>query len=178
MATNIGTGPQDIPLNQFLGEQAFLDKPSKVPAFVVQLNNDNDQGGQNVIISDTTSPGTIIKPSDVKYDNYGGYNTSTGEYTAPIGGLYYFTFTSNIRTANLSSTTSVIINQYYVNSTEYVRAYDALGNGQSWRHKTFTALIPLNVGDKVTFRSYNNGGTHYFDSDGKYTQFSGMLVSH
>ena len=34
MATNIGTGPQDIPLNQFLGEQAFLDKPSKVPAFV------------------------------------------------------------------------------------------------------------------------------------------------
>ena len=26
MATNIGTGPQDIPLNQFLGEMAFQDK--------------------------------------------------------------------------------------------------------------------------------------------------------
>ena len=25
MATNIGTGPQDIPLNQFLGEMAFMD---------------------------------------------------------------------------------------------------------------------------------------------------------
>ena len=25
MATNIGTGPQDIPLNQFLGEMAFID---------------------------------------------------------------------------------------------------------------------------------------------------------
>ena len=27
MATNIGTGPQDIPLNQFLGEMAFMDNP-------------------------------------------------------------------------------------------------------------------------------------------------------
>jgi hypothetical protein len=27
MATNIGTGPQDIPLNQFLGEMAFMDRP-------------------------------------------------------------------------------------------------------------------------------------------------------
>ena len=25
MATNIGTGPQDIPLNQFLGEMAYMD---------------------------------------------------------------------------------------------------------------------------------------------------------
>ena len=30
MATNIGTGPQDIPLNQFLGEMAFQDKPKVV----------------------------------------------------------------------------------------------------------------------------------------------------
>ena len=178
MPTNIGTGPQDIPLNQFLGEQAFLDKPSKVPAFVVQLNNDNSQGGQSSIITDNSSPGTIIIPEDVKYDNYGAYSTATGEYTAPIGGLYYFTFTSNIRTQNLSGSNSVIVNQYYVNATEYIRAYEAYGNGQSWRHKTFTALIPLVAGDKVTFRSYNNGGNHYFDSDGKYTQYSGMLVSY
>ena len=26
MATNIGTGPKDIPLNQFLGQMAFKDK--------------------------------------------------------------------------------------------------------------------------------------------------------
>ena len=26
MATNIGTGPRDIPLNQFLGQMAFKDK--------------------------------------------------------------------------------------------------------------------------------------------------------
>jgi hypothetical protein len=177
MATNIGTGPQDIPLNQFLGEQAFLDKPSKVPAFVVQLNNDNNQGGQNVIITDSASPGTIIIPTDVKYDNYGGYNTSTGEYTAPIGGLYYFAFGSNIRTNSLTAGTPVIVNQYYVNSTEYIRAYDN-PTTLSWMYKNYTALIPLVAGDKVTFRSYNNGGSHYFDSDGKYTQFSGMLVSY
>ena len=177
MATNIGTGPQDIPLNQFLGEQAFLDKPSKVPAFVVQLNNDNNQGGQNVIITDSTSPGTIIIPTDVKYDNYGGYNTSTGEYTAPIGGLYYFAFGSNMRTNSLTSGTPVVVNQYYVNSTEYIRAYDN-PTTVSWMYMNFTALIPLVAGDKVTFRSYNNGGSHYFDSDGNYTQFSGMLVSY
>ena len=32
MATNIGTGPQDIPLNQFLGEMAFRDKATTVNA--------------------------------------------------------------------------------------------------------------------------------------------------
>ena len=40
MATNIGTGPQDIPLNQFLGEMAFMD------------NIFEDGGGYKTWISD------------------------------------------------------------------------------------------------------------------------------
>jgi hypothetical protein len=39
MATNIGTGPQDIPLNQFLGEMAFMDNLYKQGTFVATCDN-------------------------------------------------------------------------------------------------------------------------------------------
>ena len=42
MATNIGTNPQDIPLNQYLGELAFLDYPAAIPCMLAhQINHDS-----------------------------------------------------------------------------------------------------------------------------------------
>ena len=34
MATNIGTGPEDIPLNQHLGQMAYLDEPPRAKCYV------------------------------------------------------------------------------------------------------------------------------------------------
>ena len=39
MATNIGTGPQDIPLNQFLGEMAFMDNFISQGSFTATCSN-------------------------------------------------------------------------------------------------------------------------------------------
>ena len=81
MATNIGTGPQDIPLNQFLGEMAFMDKPPSRPAFRA-YNNGSDFALVN------NAKVTCFTTLDFNY--FGGYDTSTQRFTAPVSGLYFF----------------------------------------------------------------------------------------
>ena len=50
MPTNIGTGPQDIPLNQFLGEMAFMDNQLEFGAWdpvIVNLGNHTKSNNSN-----------------------------------------------------------------------------------------------------------------------------------
>ena len=54
MATNIGTEPQDIPLNQFLGEMAFMDGPLRQ---LVKDDNKLEIDANNDLIY--TAPGTL-----------------------------------------------------------------------------------------------------------------------
>jgi len=73
MATNIGTGPQDIPLNQFLGEMAFQDKATTVVA------------GSRVTNPNTTSAEWLYLPPNIQVIHAGiqaGYtsnNTNANE---------------------------------------------------------------------------------------------------
>ena len=177
MTTNIGTGPQDIPLNQFLGEQAFLDKPAKVPVAIIQSSNDNDSGFQ---LSTIGSSIKSIIPTQVDYDNYGAYNTSTGEYTCPMDGVYEVKIGGNVLVSTLGSDPSVFVVRLYRNNVEYVRRYDQLTNTISWRYVNFTPLISCSAGDvlKIVANVQSGGGTANFDSDGRYTQMSFALVSH
>ena len=51
MATNIGTGPQDIPLNQFLGEMAFMDTPANKVFWAANFNQTSTglTGAQTIV---------------------------------------------------------------------------------------------------------------------------------
>lgn len=61
MATNIGTGPQDIPLNQFLGEMAFMD-------------NILESGSWTPRLAGTTTAGTMTQPNaSYQTTPYGSY---------------------------------------------------------------------------------------------------------
>jgi len=57
MPTNIGTGPQDIPLNQFLGEMAFIDKP--LTSELVKGGSSLKIDGSNELVWSSSSPPTI-----------------------------------------------------------------------------------------------------------------------
>jgi|SaaInlV_120m_DNA_3_1039746.scaffolds.fasta_scaffold06448_2 hypothetical protein len=82
MATNIGTGPQDIPLNQFLGEMAFMDSPPQRPAFLAY-----HPGPADFQVLGNTK---ITCFSATQYNYFGGYNTSNQTFTVPRSGLYMF----------------------------------------------------------------------------------------
>jgi hypothetical protein len=80
MATNIGTGPQDIPLNQFLGEMAFMDRPPQRVAFDAWSTTAFNYGSNPQILPCNNSPININ----------GCYDTTTYQFTAPSDGVYMF----------------------------------------------------------------------------------------
>ena len=59
MATNIGTGPQDIPLNQFLGEMAFMDRPPLETLSSLDVSGNTVLTGKLTINTPTTLSTTL-----------------------------------------------------------------------------------------------------------------------
>ena len=76
MATNIGTGPQDIPLNQFLGEMAFMDRPPVDFGYIV-----------------ATAAGNINVPQN----NYTAISTTYYKWELPSAGWYRLVSTMRAR---------------------------------------------------------------------------------
>ena len=144
MATNIGTGPQDIPLNQFLGEMAFADKIPKRPAFSV-----HNSGSDFTLVNDTKI--TCFTTTDYNY--FGGYNTSNQRFTAPESGLYLFGghirigAPGKIRVARI---TLYVDGSYYTDlaSVGGTADYDGAG-GYDHPPASGTQLIYLNAGQYV-----------------------------
>ena len=175
MASNIGTGPQDIPINAYLGQQAFLDQPPERPALLAHhFNNQNNPGGSNNP-HDNTLEITIF--ADVRFDNYGAYDTSTGEYTVPQRGLYCMTVSSNMGANSPGSWVSCWL---YLNGASYQRAYmnKDIQDG-TWFYRTQQFFVPAEKGDVITLRcqTTGTGATFWYDDDGKYTAFAIHMVS-
>ena len=173
MASNIGTGPQDIPINAYLGQQAFLDQPPERPALLAHhFNNQNNPGGSNNP-HDNTLEITIF--ADVRFDNYGAYDTSTGEYTVPQRGLYCMTVSSNMGANSPGSWVSCWL---YLNGASYQRAYmnKDIQDG-TWFYRTQQFFVPAEKGDVITLRCQCSAGTFWFDDDGKYTAFCIHMVT-
>ena len=78
MATNIGTGPQDIPLNQFLGQMAFMDDVPKKPSFQAVKNTSNHNFTAN---TRTTIAGWVEN-----HDDGGMFNATSGVITISAPG--------------------------------------------------------------------------------------------
>ena len=91
MATNIGTGPQDIPLNQFLGEMAFMDNFMSQGSFTPTLRDAANQGG-----------------------NAASVNAAVGWYVK-IGNLIQY----NIRLTNINKTGMTATNQLYIGNLPF-----------------------------------------------------------
>jgi len=166
MATNIGTNPQDIPLNQYLGEQAFLDYPAAKPCMLAHQIDGNSAyaGSQNNKISSIE----IVQFGDVRYDNYGAYDRSTGEYTVPMRGVYMLHVAGNM---GIDSPGSWIQVWAYLNGNQYKRAYlnKEIQNG-TWYYSDVNIYVPCEKGDIITLRGHASGGVFWWDDDGKYSE--------
>ena len=72
------------------------------PAFIAHCNS-SDQGGSNNKVSNAA-----IIFTGTKLNRDSAYSTSTGRYTAPVAGLYEFSFHSNLQTGSMSGWFNVV----------------------------------------------------------------------
>ena len=156
MATNIGTGPQDIPLNQFLGEMAFMDvKP--IYGCKVGLNT----AGNNTITNNVTLPfNNVIWQYGVEF------NTSTYKFTAPVSGIY--SISANVY-KNGSGTPATI--ELY-NDTLGQELAQARGSNSGDITLNLTSSEYLNVGDEIRVRGQGSWFAYENTNWAKYSSLS------
>jgi len=141
MPTNIGMGPQDIPLNQFLGEMAFIDRP---PTNACQWRLTSDlQGNQ--------SPLTGWELVDTYAG--GGFGSamaeSSGIFTFPSTGWWNVTFQmecySDNSTQNNIAQIAVTTNNssYNVSTYSFQGIYDYNNSYPSWGSCTAQTLLDV-----------------------------------
>uniref|UniRef100_A0A087XLV4 Cerebellin 7 n=1 Tax=Poecilia formosa TaxID=48698 RepID=A0A087XLV4_POEFO len=101
------------------------------------------------------------------YMNTGSFNPATGIFTAPVRGVYYFSFSGH----NISSKSMGL--RLMRNGEQMVTVYNhAAGN----RHETATngMTLQLEVGDQVYMRLREN--TWIFDNSNDHSTFIGHLL--
>ena len=109
--------------------------------------------------------GTPLILDNARYNQGNAYSTSTGYFTAPFAGTYYFIGTSGSGYTNDYATLYLYVDSTHV---DYVRTYDHDG------HLYFASVhgvVHLNAGQRVWLRSDG----HYYYSE--YTTFTGFLLS-
>ena len=98
--------------------------------------------------------------------NHGGaYNMETAIFTAPVRGLYHFTFTF------IQASTSDVYCNVYHNSNYITFAWT--GSNNHWASASVAVYLYLDKGDTVDVRNCHNW--HYVDK-GSFSIFTGALV--
>lgn len=103
-------------------------------------------------------------PYDVTIINKGnGYNTSTYVFTAPVAGVYWFSYSAWCNQTSTGRT------GFYKNGVAYGRSDFPIGtrhNGNSYENDSASSAIELAVNDTVDIRAYSSSvdvfGTNYF----------------
>ena len=152
MPTNIGTGPQDIPLNQFLGEMAYRDANPRV----VMVAQKNTGMTLNTSATAVQFPNTVV-------DTHIGLSNTNSRYTVPYSGDYLVMFHLNV--LSNSNVTNIgiridgtLYSNYQISDTNHPRKYF-----------TMTSIVPnLQAGQYIEIRAYVNTGTVTMDNAGNW----------
>lgn len=151
MATNIGTGPEDIPLNQYLGQMAYLDEPPRAKCYVAV----GSPGGSLVNSGAVTTNNNIYGTSStyVFADLGGDWDIANRKFIAPQTGVYQFNMGCRFSSYGANLT--------FIYMTAYVDTYRAGGqriylwspgtdNGGTYRPHTFSGAVYMLAGDSIT----------------------------
>jgi hypothetical protein len=117
--------------------------------------------------STTYSANQIVIFSSVINNNGSHYNSSTGRFTAPVTGRYFFY--ANILTSN---TATVVDFRFYVNSAN-TGAGGYSSNFGGFKQANGFIIRQLNQNDIVDIRPVSTGGWH---GDSAHTYWGGMLL--
>lgn len=118
----------------------------------------------------TASAGTIIFNIE-NFDTNNNYDNTTGRYTAPISGFYFFSVNTSQSVTAAPQDPQVTIRKNGAGTYGYSHFVN-MYNGASSGSANTTALMQLNAGDYVTVVTSRD-----LDSNGTGNNFSGFLVS-
>lgn len=151
MSTKIGTRPQDIPLNQHLGQMAYLDEPPRAKCYVAV---GSDGGALTNSGSGTTTNNIYGTSASRVYADFGGdWDITNRRFIAPQTGVYQFNM--GCRFSGYGS------NLTYIYMTAYVDNYRAGGqrihlwspgtdSGGTYKPHSFSGAVYMHAGDSIT----------------------------
>uniref|UniRef100_A0A671XN66 Complement C1q-like protein 2 n=1 Tax=Sparus aurata TaxID=8175 RepID=A0A671XN66_SPAAU len=99
--------------------------------------------------------------------NTGGYDQDTGVFTAPVNGLYYFTFSTYGYNTHIAG--AILMK----NGVRQISTFDYTSDDSSDIGSN-SAVLQLAAGDKVHMELWDNG--RVYDNWNGHTTFSGFLV--
>jgi C1q domain len=144
--------------DMYINPNGTVIKPS-MPFFAVGLSSGSYGSGATVLYN-------------VIYDNNGSYyNSSTGKFTAPVAGRYFFRFhqlNQNGATGDLRM--AIVKNGSTVNGANYI-----IYKGSAyWQTQQGSITCTLAAGDAVWMINSQDSSTLYLDSG--YNSFQGYLI--
>ena len=139
----------------------YVTKPN-MPAFVAEANN--PPGAY-------TSTTGFFPANRTNHNQGNHYSTTTYKFTAPVDGVYIFTFASIHSNENGTSRPMFYVNNVaeYNNIKHGVTNADSHGSGSN----TTSSLIRLSANDYVTVKS-QSGSLYYYDN--QHSNWSGCLI--
>uniref|UniRef100_A0A8C4S893 C1q domain-containing protein n=1 Tax=Erpetoichthys calabaricus TaxID=27687 RepID=A0A8C4S893_ERPCA len=152
------------------GERGLIGPPGKVgpPGSFIQQEQFTGVVGFHVGLKDGfPTPGSPIIFPHVWYNDQEAYSTESGKFTAPLSGLYFFTYHITVFKTDMWVTlrkNSNII-QYTYNSNDFSKSLHASGS----------SLLKLNKGDQIWLQVHENRNGLYADNDDD-TTFTGFLL--
>ena len=114
-----------------------------------------------------TTAGNAVVWDSLWISRGGGFDTSTGEFTTPLAGVYKFYYT--LRQSGV--TASSLWARVQLNGADISGAYGAIYLQTSRDQAGSTVLLKLNAGDKISIKVYN------YDMASSYNSFVGEYFS-
>nr|XP_014340792.1 PREDICTED: complement C1q and tumor necrosis factor-related protein 9A [Latimeria chalumnae] len=109
---------------------------------------------------------TPIKFTKVFYNDQNVYNINTGKFTAPVSGIYFFTYEITVYNDNVWVT---------LRKNDNIIQYTYFVYYQKTSHTSGSSLLNLRKGDEIWLQVHDNANGLYSDSDDD-TTFTGFLL--
>jgi hypothetical protein len=120
----------------------------------------------------TAGSGTTVKFNNVDVDSGGNYSTSTGVFTAPVGGLYRVNACLRVLTTNFTAGTDSSITNIYTTAAPYSVHYVTAGGAGTFSN-CISDLVSVATGDPIQIVTDATGSatTRTISGTGRYSTY-------